>query len=244
MVRQAGPHLGAAPRIRRAAPAGINLFPEIGDKPIAEITAPLLLAAVRKIEHRGAHDLAHRVLQVASQVFRYGVATGRCERDPAPDLRGALTPHKGKHQAAVTPEELPALLRAIDGYGELGDKLTGYALRLLALTFVRTNELIGAEWEEFDLDSARVDHPGRADEDEDRTRRSAVAAGSRDAARGARHRRRQPLRVPRPQSGQADQQQHDAVRPVPSRLQGQDDRARLPRRGVHDPERSRISRPT
>lgn len=130
-----------------------NLFAEIGDKPIADITAPVLLAAIRKIEHRGAHDLAHRVLQVASQVFRYGVATGRCERDPAPDLRGALTPHRGKHQAAVTPEELPALLRAIDGYGEVGDKLTGYALRLLVLTFVRTNELIGAQWSEFDLDS-------------------------------------------------------------------------------------------
>lgn len=131
-----------------------NLFPEIGERPIAEITAPMLLAAVRKIEHRGAYDLAHRVLQVASQVFRYGVATGRCERDPAPDLRGALTPHKGKHQAAVTPEELPALLRAIYGYGEVGDKLTGHALRLLALTFVRTGELIGAEWSEIDLDSS------------------------------------------------------------------------------------------
>ena len=131
-----------------------NLFPEIGSEPIAEVTAPMLLAAVRKIEHRGAHDLAHRVLQVASQVFRYGVATGRCERDPAPDLRGALTPHKSKHQAAVAPEELPALLRAIDGYSELGDKLTAYALRLLVLTFVRTNELIGAEWSELDLDSA------------------------------------------------------------------------------------------
>jgi integrase len=131
-----------------------NLFPEIGDKAIADITAPVLLAAVRKIEHRGAHDLAHRVLQVSSQVFRYGVATGRCARDPAPDLRGALTPHKGKHQAAVAPEELPALLRAIDGYGKVGDKLTGYALRLLVLTFVRTNELIGAEWSELDLDSA------------------------------------------------------------------------------------------
>jgi len=130
-----------------------NLFAELGDKPIADITPPVLLAAIRKIEHRGAHDLAHRVLQVASQVFRYGVATGRCERDPAPDLRGALTPHKGKHQAAVTPEELPTLLRAIDGYGEVGDKLTGYALRLLVLTFVRTNELIGAEWLELDLDS-------------------------------------------------------------------------------------------
>jgi integrase len=131
-----------------------NLFPELGGEPIAEITGPMLLAAVRKIEHRGAHDLAHRVLQVASQIFRYGVATGQCERDPAPDLRGALTPHKGRHQAAVTPDELPALLRAIEGYEELGDKLTGYALRLLALTFVRTGELIEATWEEIDLDGA------------------------------------------------------------------------------------------
>jgi integrase len=113
-----------------------------------------LLAALRKIEYRGAHDLAHRVLQVAGQVFRYGVAIGRCGRDPSTDLRGALTPHKGRHQAAVTPDELPALLRAIDGYGELGDKLTGYALRLLALTFARTGELIGATWNEIDVDGA------------------------------------------------------------------------------------------
>src|SRR5437868_4624297 len=131
-----------------------NLFPEIGNKPIAEITAPVLLAAVRKIEHRGAHDLAHRVLQVASQIFRYGVATGRCERDSARDLRGALTPHKKENQAAVTPDELPALLRAIEGYGELGDKLTAHALRLMALTFVRTGELIGATWDEIDSDGA------------------------------------------------------------------------------------------
>lgn len=129
-----------------------NLFPEIGARAIADIDAPELLAALRKIEHRGAHDLSHRVLQVAGQVFRYGVATGRCKRDPSGDLRGALTPPKRRHQAAVTPEELPALLRAIDGYGELGDKLTGYALRLLALTFVRTGELIGATWDEIDLD--------------------------------------------------------------------------------------------
>ena len=131
-----------------------NLFPEIGATPISELTAPALLAALRKMEHRGAHDLAHRVLQVAGQVFRYGVATGRCERDPSRDLRGALTPHKGRRQAAVTPDELPALLRAIEGYGELGDKLTGYALRLLALTFVRTGELIGATWDEIDADNA------------------------------------------------------------------------------------------
>jgi integrase len=137
-----------------------NLFPELGNKPIAEITAPALLATVRKIEHRGAHDLAHRVLQVASQIFRYGVATGRCDRDPAPDLRGALTPHKARNQAAVTPDELPVLLRAIERYGELGDKITGYALRLMALTFVRTGELIGATWDEIDLDGATWIIPG------------------------------------------------------------------------------------
>jgi integrase len=98
--------------------------------------------------------LGFALLRLALQVFRYGVATGRCERDPSGDLRGALTPHKGRRQAAVTPDELPALLRAIEGYGELGDKLTGYALRLLALTFVRTGELIGATWEEIDADDA------------------------------------------------------------------------------------------
>src|SRR4029079_13690162 len=109
-----------------------NLFPEIGDKPIADIDAPTLLAAVRKIEARGAHDLAHRVLQVASQVFRYGVATGRCTRDAAPDLRGALTPHKGRNQAAVRPHEVPALLRAIAEYDRIGDRQTRLALQLLA----------------------------------------------------------------------------------------------------------------
>jgi hypothetical protein len=78
-----------------------NLFAEIGTKPIAKLTAPELLATLRTIEERGARDLAHRVLQVAGQVFRYGIATGRCDRDIAADLRGALAPHKGKHQAAI-----------------------------------------------------------------------------------------------------------------------------------------------
>lgn len=131
-----------------------NLFPEIGATPIAELAAPAVLAALRKMEDRGARDLAHRVLQVAGQVFRYGIATGRCERDLSADLRGALAPHKARNQAAVKPEELPALLSAIEGYGKLGDKMTGYALRLLALTFVRTGELIGAEWGEIDTEGA------------------------------------------------------------------------------------------
>lgn len=131
-----------------------NIFPTLGHRPIVEIEAPELLQAVRKIEARGAHDLAHRVLQVCSQVFRYGVATGRCKGDPSPALRGALTPHKKKHQAAVKPEELPELWRAIEGYDKSGDLQTKLALQLLALTFVRTSELIGAPWEEFDLKAA------------------------------------------------------------------------------------------
>lgn len=131
-----------------------NIFPTIGKRPIEQIEAPELLQTIRKIESRGAYDLAHRVLQVCGQVFRYGIATGRCTRNLSADLRGALTPHKKQHQAAVRPEELPQLLRAIASYDETGDKQTRLALQLLAQTFVRTNELIGAEWAEFDLNNA------------------------------------------------------------------------------------------
>ena len=130
------------------------IFPILGKRPIAQIEAPELLEAIRKIEARGAHDLAHRVLQICGQVFRYGIATGRCTRNLSTDLRGALTPHVMQHQSAVRPEELPDLLRAIAKYDETGDKQTRLALQLLAQTFVRTNELIGAEWTEFDLDNA------------------------------------------------------------------------------------------
>ncbi|MDV6347302.1 tyrosine-type recombinase/integrase [Nitrosomonas sp. Is35] len=131
-----------------------NVFPYIGMYPISTIEAPQLLNMIRIIEQRGSYDLAHRVLGVCGQVFRYGVSTSRCTRDPSGDLRGALTPHKKKNQAAVKPEELPELLRAIATYENIGDRQTQLALRLLALTFVRTNELIGALWEEFDLTNA------------------------------------------------------------------------------------------
>jgi len=132
----------------------LDVFPVLGKRPIEQIEAPELLNAIRKIESRGAHDLAHRVLQICGQIFRYGIATGRCTRNLSTDLRGALTPHVMKHQSAVRPEELPELLRAIAKYDETGDKQTRLALQLLAQTFVRTNELIGAEWGEFDLENA------------------------------------------------------------------------------------------
>ena len=131
-----------------------NIFPSLGKRPIDQIEAPELLQTIRKIESRGSYDLAHRVLQVCGQIFRYGIATGRCTRDLSTDLRGALTPHVKNNQPAVRPEELPKLLRAIANYDEIGEKQTRLALQLLAQTFVRTNELIGAEWVEFDLDNA------------------------------------------------------------------------------------------
>lgn len=131
----------------------VDLFPKLGTQPIAEIEPPDLLAVIREVEARGAHDLSRRTMSTAGQVFRYGVAVGRCSRDPSRDLRGALTPHVMKHQAAIRPEELPALLRAIDGYPQIGDRQTALGLRLLCLTFVRTTELIAAEWPEFALDS-------------------------------------------------------------------------------------------
>jgi integrase len=131
-----------------------NIYPHIGKRPLADIEAPELLMTIQKIESRGAFDLAHRVLQVCGQVFRYGIATGRCKRDIAADLRGALTPHKARHQPAVRPEELPDLMRAISNYEQIGDRQTRLALQMLAHTFVRTSELIEAQWIEFNLDKA------------------------------------------------------------------------------------------
>jgi integrase len=131
-----------------------NIFPVIGKRPLDQVEATELLQAIRAIETRGSYDLAHRVLQVCGQVFRYGIATGRCTRNLSADLRGALTPHVKHHQAAVRTEELPDLVRAITKYDEIGGKQTRHALQLMAQTFVRTKELIDAEWGEFDLSNA------------------------------------------------------------------------------------------
>jgi integrase len=121
--------------------------------PIAEIKASLLLATLRRIEERGAIETAHRAQQNCSQVFRYAVATGRAERDPSTDLRGALPPPLKTHLAAIVePVALGALLRAIEGYS--GSPATKAALRLAPLVFVRPGELRMAEWEEFDLNAA------------------------------------------------------------------------------------------
>ncbi len=129
------------------------VFPGIGRRPITEVAPKELLALLRKIEERGTVETAHKVARACGQVFRYGIASGRCERNLAADLRGALKARpKPKHMAALPASELPDFLRKIDGYdGEVQTKL---ALRLLALTFVRTNELRSATWAEIDLDKA------------------------------------------------------------------------------------------
>lgn len=135
-----------------------DLFPWLGTRPIADIKAPELLQALRKIEARGSLDTAHRALQNCGQVFRYAIATGRAERDPSPDLKGALPPAVETHLAAMTdPKDVAALLRAIDDYK--GFYVTRYALRLAPLTFVRPGELRKAEWSEMDLDAAEWNIP-------------------------------------------------------------------------------------
>ena len=129
-----------------------DIFPWIGGRPVAEITAPELLTVVRRIEDRGALETAHRALGNCGQVFRYAVATGRAERDPSGDLRGALPPVKGEHFAATTePKRVGEILRALDGYQ--GTLTVRCALRLAPLVFVRPSELRKAEWADIDLDA-------------------------------------------------------------------------------------------
>lgn len=128
----------------------VDIFPWLGARPIADVTAPELLSVLRRIEGRGAGESAHRARQVCGQIFRYAIATGRATRDPSADLRGALAPVRPVHLAAITePQAIGALLRAIDGYH--GHLITKSALRLAPLVFVRPGELRAAEWAEIDL---------------------------------------------------------------------------------------------
>lgn len=130
-----------------------DIFPWLGNKPVAEITAPELLAVLRKIENRGALETAHRTLGNCGQIFRYAIATGRAERDISGDLRGALPPFSGGNFAAVTePSKVAELLRAIDGYQ--GTLTVACALKLAPLVFVRPGELRRAEWADINFDKA------------------------------------------------------------------------------------------
>ena len=130
-----------------------DIFPWIGGRPIAEITAPEVLTLVRRIESRGALETAHRTLSNCGQVFRYAIATGRASTDPTGALRCALPPVTSTHLAATTdPKQVAEILRAMDGYE--GTLTVRCALRLAPLVFVRPGELRKAEWADLDLDAA------------------------------------------------------------------------------------------
>jgi integrase len=129
------------------------LFPYIGGRPIAALTAPELLGVFRRLERRGKHETAHRAKQRVGQVIRYAIASGRAERDPTADLRGALAPVIVTNRAAITdPREVAQLLRALHGYR--GHPVVEAALKLAPLVFVRPGELRAAEWAEIDLGAA------------------------------------------------------------------------------------------
>lgn len=130
-----------------------DVFPWLGNKPLAEVTAPDVLSVMRRVDERGARYTAHKIRAELSMVFRYAIATGRAERDPCPDLRGAIPTAKTEHMPAITtPKEVGELLRAIDAFR--GTFIVQSALRLAPLLFVRPGELRKAEWSGFDLDKA------------------------------------------------------------------------------------------
>lgn len=130
-----------------------DVFPWVGSVPISELSGPRLLEVIRRVEKRGAIETAHRVKDACGQVFRYGVASGRCERDPTPDIRDALRPVHVRHMPAFTdPKRVRDLLRCIDAYP--GFPVTRAALALAPLVFQRPGNLRTMEWSELNLDEA------------------------------------------------------------------------------------------
>lgn len=135
-----------------------DLYPYLGPRPIADIMAPEMLAVLNRIESRGTLYVAHRAKQVAGQIFRYAIVTGRAERDPSADLKGALTPRRQKHHAAITdPAEVGKLMVAIDGFQ--GTPIVKAALQLSALLFQRPGEIRSMEWSEINWEQARWEIP-------------------------------------------------------------------------------------
>ncbi|MEI6611187.1 MAG: integrase arm-type DNA-binding domain-containing protein [Deltaproteobacteria bacterium] len=135
-----------------------DVFPWIGKLPISEIKVPELLSVLRRVESRGALETAHRIKTICGQVFRFAITTGRAERDPSADLKGALPQPQKKHMAALTdPKDVAPLLRAMDDYN--GSFVVKCALKLAALFFVRPGELRTAQWSEINLDTAEWNLP-------------------------------------------------------------------------------------
>ncbi len=131
-----------------------NIYNYVGSKNMQRITRKELLALIQKIEARGANDVAKRVLNDCRQIWQYAMVIGVSKQDITVGLNAALHGHVVVHQKAVAIEELPELMRAIAKYDKEGDEITRYALQLIAITFVRKNELLLAKWQEFDLEKA------------------------------------------------------------------------------------------
>lgn len=129
-----------------------DVFPTLGDLPVSKITPQMILKVVKKVEARAAYDVARRIKQTFGQILRYGVATGRAERDCSHDIKDAIRPYKTEHRVTLDIKEIPEFLRVLDRNEARLYKQTQLAMRLLMFTFVRTNELINARWEEFDLE--------------------------------------------------------------------------------------------
>jgi len=129
-----------------------HILPTLGRRPIADITAPEILAMLRIVEGRGTLHTARRVMQLCGQIFMYAIATGRADRNPVPDLRGALGTPTVKHRSYLQAKEMPQFLTTLETYD--GSRQTKLALRLLMLTFVRTIELRAARWTEIDWEKA------------------------------------------------------------------------------------------
>lgn len=129
-----------------------DIFPTIGSRPIAEVDAPLLLDVLRQVEKRGAVDMAARLGQLCSQIFRYGIAKGLIKYNPVPDLRGALKPRARGHHAAIGTDELPDFLASLQRNEAEMFLPTRILMRLMMLVFVRTSELVETPWSEIDLE--------------------------------------------------------------------------------------------
>jgi integrase len=130
-----------------------DVFPLIGKYPIASIKAPVMLDVLRRIEKRGALDMAKRQGQVCGQIFRFAIACGKADTDPMPSLRGALKPIAKGHHAAITPDDLPEFIRAFEKIEGRMFVPTKVMFRLMMLTFVRTSELTETPWAEIDLEN-------------------------------------------------------------------------------------------
>lgn len=133
----------------------MHVFPHIGARPISQITPPELLDCLRKVEKVGALDMAGRAREVCGQVFRYGIQTGRCERDAAADLRGALKAGKTEHFRTLDAKELPGFLNALKENKARIFERTRRAVWLSLLTFGRPKEIRMAQWSDIDLDAAQ-----------------------------------------------------------------------------------------